>query len=354
MKNWKPIIVLFLLTIVSLYVLASCNAESDYNHNTETEENKFSVDVLKEHVTTEKGYDLVIDYQNRVFKVSYDKDSILEDDIFGFIEGFFFGQDQIIKAIEDELGESATPIIERFNTKIYFLISLKSVDEWNTNYAEPGSNKVHLFGKTGLNSIYHEFMHIIFGDCQIPWASEANAMYWPTYVDLDYYKDSLDRFYNNLGENINLEYEKAIEAADIKERLGIEAEYQIVQKWNEIYEKNKALPKTYEEFDYKIFTESVGAACLLNHGNIARMKGRNIISTSVGQEVIKNQDVSRDPNSFNYYESYLLLCYIIEKNGMESFVQYYNGEKDFKEAFGESYEEAYDAFMKWTEEKYNN
>ena len=125
-----------------------------------------------------------------------------------------------------------------YSDKIYFLISLKSVDEWNTNYAEPGSNKVHLFGKTGLSSIYHEFMHIIFGDCQIPWASEANAMYWPTYVDLDYYKDSLDRFYNNLGENINIEYEKAIAAADIKERLGIEAEYQIVQKWNEIYEKN--------------------------------------------------------------------------------------------------------------------
>ncbi len=89
------------------------------------------------------------------------------------------------------------------------------------------------------------------------------------------------------------------------------------------------------------------------HKNITRLKDVNILNTSVSQEIIKSQDISKEPNALNYYEAYVLMLYLLEEYGMDSFYNYYNNENKYIDAFGASYEDMYESFVKWLDDKYN-
>ena len=340
-KATRLFIVISVVLLISVSLL-SCTERQD----------EFSVEIIKAHSSSSDDTHLIIDYQNRVFNITYNEEIISKDEIFDLISDYYYGERQMLEAIKSKLGNAATPMVDRFNQSIELNLNLLSEQEKTTNYADPNSMRLHIFGVDGLSSLYHELTHVLWGRTMISYLSEGNAMYWPTFIDLQYYYPrSMERFYLMLGDELDDVYQEKIEQVTAKERISLESAYKLITACRDSYSSKKDLPSFVEELDYNNFVNSLGSACVLNHDLIPRIKESNIITSTVEHKKITENNIAAEPEGFNYYEAYAFYKYLIECHGADAVLEFYdgNGAKSFESIFGAKYEELFPAFVSWIE-----
>ena len=57
-------------------------------------------------------------------------------------------------------------------------------------------------------------------------------------------------------------------------------------------------------------------------------------------------------NKLSYYQSALLVDYLVENKKQDSILEYLYNQSDIKSAFGQTEDELYDSFVKWVKKKY--